>query len=64
MGLKRVGILLFGVGVFVGSLAAVTPEVLGAVTSTNLVVGAAALAVVGLLVGLVGVARAELKWEP
>lgn len=64
MGLKRVGLLLVGVGVFVGSLAAVTPEVLGSVTSTNLVLGSAALAVLGVLVGVVGVARAELQWEP
>ena len=64
MGLKRVGLSLFGIGVFVGSLAAVTPEILGSVASANLVLGSAALAALGVLVGVVGVARAELQWEP
>lgn len=64
MGLKRVGMALFGVGVFVGSIVAVATAYLQPDLSVNLLLGAVGLAVLGVLVGGVGVARTEAKWEP
>jgi hypothetical protein len=64
MGLKRVGMALFGVGVFAGALTLVAVEYLAPALSTNLLLGAVGLAALGVLVGGVGVARAEAKWEP
>ena len=64
MGLKRVGMSLFGVGVFVGTVVAVAAGYLTSALGTNLLLGAVGLAVLGVLVGGIGVARAESKWEP
>jgi hypothetical protein len=55
---------LFGVGVFVGTVAAVATEYLTSALGTNLLVGSVGLAVLGVVVGSIGVARAESKWEP
>ncbi|SEO68066.1 hypothetical protein SAMN04487948_104146 [Halogranum amylolyticum] len=64
MGLKRVGMALFGVGVFIGTLALVAVEYLDPELSANVVLGAIGLVVLGVLVGGVGVVRTEAKWEP
>ncbi|EJN59200.1 hypothetical protein HSB1_26210 [Halogranum salarium B-1] len=55
---------LFGVGVFVGSIVVVATTYLQPDLSMNLLLGAVGLAALGVLVGGVGVARAEAKWEP
>jgi hypothetical protein len=55
---------LFGVGVFVGTIAAVATDYLTPVLSTNLLLGSLGLAVLGVLVGGAGVVRTEAKWEP